>query len=80
MPSRLKQADKVVGTRKLVKALQAGQIRLAYLADDCDLFISGQVRKLCEAGNIPVVTVRTMKELGEACGIEVPCASAGIRR
>ncbi|MGI6172985.1 MAG: ribosomal L7Ae/L30e/S12e/Gadd45 family protein [Christensenellales bacterium] len=80
MPSRLKNADKIVGTRRLVKALEAGQIHIAYLAMDADLFIARQVRGLCEKNNIPLVEVRSMQELGEACSIEVPCASCGIKR
>ena len=80
MPSRLKGADKVVGTRRLIKAIEAGQIRLAYVALDADLFITRQVTGLCREKNVPVVEVNTMKELGEACNVQVPTASAGIKK
>ena len=45
MLEKLKNADKVVGTRRLVRAIQAGEIAEAYIARDADLFIVRQVRQ-----------------------------------
>lgn len=80
MLEKLKNARKVVGTRKLVRAVQAGGVEEAYLADDADLFILRQVREACAQANVRIVSVETMKALGEACGVEVPTAAAGILR
>ena len=80
MLEKLKNADKVVGTRRLVRAIQAGEIAEAYIARDADLFIVRQVRQACNAAGVRMVEVDTMKQLGEACGIEVKAASAGIRK
>jgi len=77
---KLVNADKVVGTRRLVRAIQAGEITEAYIARDADLFILRQVRQACNEAGIRMIEVDTMKQLGQACGIEVPTASAGIRR
>ena len=79
MLEKLKNADKVVGTRRLVKALQAGEIE-AYIARDADLFIVRQVRQACNEAGVRMVEVDSMKQLGEACGVEVKTASAGIRK
>ena len=80
MLEKLKNSPKVVGTRRLLRAIQAGEIAEAYIARDADLFIRRQVRDECDKARIPLIEVDTMKQLGEACGVEVPTASAGIRR
>lgn len=77
---KLKNADKVVGTRRLLRAISAGEIAEAYLAMDADLFIARQVRAACEEAGVRLVEVASMKQLGQACGVEVKTASAGIRK
>ena len=80
MLEKLKNAQKVVGTRRLLRSIQNGEIEEAYVARDADLFILRQVREACSAAGVRMVEVDTMKELGQACGVEVKTASAGIRR
>ena len=80
MLEKLKNAAKVVGTRRLLRAIQNGEIEEAYVARDADLFILRQVREACAAAGVRMVEVDTMKELGQACGVEVKTASAGIRK
>ena len=77
---KLKNADKVVGTRRLLRAIASGEIREAYLALDADLFIARQVTEACRKASVPVIEVDTMKNLGAACGIDVKAAAAGIRK
>ena len=80
MLEKLKNAAKVVGTRRLLRAIQNGEIEEAYVARDADLFILRQVREACRTAGVRMVEVDTMKELGQACGVEVKTASAGIRK
>ena len=80
MLEKLKNAAKVVGTRRLLRAIQNGEIEEAYVARDADLFILRQVREACAAAGVRMIEVDTMKELGQACGVEVKTASAGIRK
>lgn len=80
MLEKLKNASKVVGTRRLIRAIQAGEIAEAYIARDADLFIVRQVREACSQANVRMVEVDTMVQLGQACGVEVKTASAGIRK
>ena len=80
MLEKLKNAQKVVGTRRLLRAIQSGEIEEAYVARDADLFILRQVREACNAAGVRMVEIDTMKELGQACGVEVKTASAGIRK
>lgn len=78
MPERLKGSNKVVGTRRVLRAIDSDLVRIVYIAQDADLFISRQVLDRCREKNLPVVEVDTMKRLGQACGIQVPSATAAI--
>ena len=75
----LNNADKrIVGTKQLLRAIQKKQVTHVFVAEDADEFVYRRVRTAAEDANIPVTVVPTMKELGEACHIQVPTASAGI--
>ena len=78
MLEKLKDAKKAVGTRRLLKALERGEVLEAFLAADADLFIVRQVKKACADAGVRMPEVPTMKELGAACGVDVKTASAGI--
>ena len=80
MLEKLKNSEKVIGTRRLVRAVLAGEISEVYLAADADLFIIRQVKEACNSMNVRIVEAESMKKLGEACGVEVKTASAGIRK
>ena len=80
MLEKLKNGSKVVGTRRLVRAIQAGEISEAYIAADADLFIVRQVKQACTENGVRMIEVATMKELGQACGVEVKTASAGLKK
>lgn len=80
MLEKLKNASKVVGTRRLLRAIQAGEIEEAYVARDADLYIVRQVRQACADAGVRMIEADTMVQLGQACGVEVKTASAGIRR
>ena len=66
----------VVGAKQLRKALQNGQARLVYLAQDADPAITTPLELRCQTELIPFVWVPTMRELGSTCGIEVGAAAA----
>ncbi len=71
-------AKKVVGTKQTTRALKSGSARKAYVANDADTFIFQQVIRAAEEAGVPCVRVNTMKELGMACGVEVPAAAAAV--
>ncbi len=71
-------AVKVVGTKQVTRALKAGTVRRAYVANDSDTFIFQQVIRAAEAAGVPCVRVSTMKELGMLGGVEVPAAAAAV--
>ena len=80
MLEKLKNSQKVIGTRRLVRAVLAGEISEVYLAADADLVILRQVKDACNSMNVRIIEAESMKKLGEACVVEVKTASAGIRK
>lgn len=80
MLEKLKNGSKVVGTRRLIRAIQAGEIAEAYVARDADLYIVRQVREACNQAGVRMVEVDTMVQLGQACSVEVKTASAGLKK
>ena len=81
MLTPLRQASaRVVGTKQLLRALDAGKVRMAFVASDADAFLTRRVTDRCLDKKIPCLDTATAKEIGAACGIDVPAAAAGILR
>ena len=68
----------VVGTKQLRKALQAGRAAEVFLAENADPAITEPLEEMCRKLHIQITWVRTMAELGRACGIEVGAAAAAV--
>ena len=68
----------VVGAKQLRKALNKGSARFVYLAENADPAVTEPLEVLCQNQNVSYAWVRSMQELGTACGIEVGAAAAAI--
>ena len=68
----------IVGSKQLKKALNKGSVRYVYLAENADPAITGPIEDLCRLKNIHFTWVRSMDDLGRACGIEVGAAAAAV--
>lgn len=64
--------------KQVVRELKAGRLAKAYVANDADTFLYQRVVSAAEAAGVPVVRVGTMKELGQASGVAVNAAAAGV--
>lgn len=53
-------------------------MRCVYLADDVEAFLKNKLKAVCYEYGVEIKSVPTMQELGEACGIDVGAACAGI--
>lgn len=80
MLDELKAARKVVGIKQLRRALSSGSVRKVFLADDADPRLTDPMAEQCLAQDISLEYIPAMKELGQACGIDVGAAAAGILR
>ena len=74
----LTQEKITVGTKSLIRRLNAGEVQEVFLAEDADLYLKKKITALCEELSVPVNTVHSMQELGRACGVKVPTAAAGV--
>ena len=66
----------VVGAKQLKKALKNGTARRVYLACNADPAVTEPIAALCQLNNVDFAWVRSMTDLGHACGIEVGAAAA----
>ena len=68
----------VVGAKQLKKAVAAGRAKCVFLAENADPALTEPISEMCRQQNIHITWVRTMAELGRACGIEVGAAAAAV--
>ena len=68
----------IVGAKQLRKALRAGRVRQVYLAQNADPAVTEPLALACNETCIPVAWIRSMSELGRACGIDVGAATAAL--
>ena len=68
----------IVGAKQLRKAIASGRVRRAFFADNADPAITEPLAALCRENGISYGYVRSMAELGRACGIEVGAATAAL--
>ena len=68
----------VVGAKQIRKALTSGSANFVYLAKNADPAITEPIIALCQHKSVDFVWVKSMTDLGQACGIEVGAAAAAI--
>ena len=74
----LTKMNLVVGAKQLKKAVKAGRVQYVFLAENADPAVTEPLEALCADNHIPITWVRSMTELGHACGIEVGAAAAAV--
>jgi len=70
---------RTVGLKQTVKAIKNGTAKKVYLAEDADDFIKQSVLDVCRDRDIQIIYVSNMKELGDACGIDIGASTAAIK-
>lgn len=68
----------LVGLKQALRALGGGNALKVFLAEDCDDNIRTSVQNAASEADVPVIYVKTMRELGRMCGIEVGASCAVI--
>ena len=74
----LRSEKVVVGAKQLRKAMDSGRAKQVFLAENADPAITEPISEKCRNLSIRYSWVRTMAELGQACGIEVGAAAAAV--
>ena len=72
----LKKFKTVVGAKQLRKALENDRARFVFLAENADPALTEPIMALCKQNQVSYSWVRSMADLGRACGIEVGAAAA----
>ena len=70
----------VVGAKQLRKALERSRAEYVFLAENADPAVTGPIEALCRESQVQITWVRTMADLGRACGIDVGAAAAAVLR
>lgn len=70
----------VVGSKQLKKALERGRAEYVYLAENADPAVTEPIEAACRESQVQIHWVRTMADLGRACGIDVGAAAAAVLR
>ena len=76
----LSRCKVVVGSKQLRKAMEKGRAEYVFLAENADPAITEPIEQMCGKLHIQITWVRSMSELGRACGIEVGAAAAAVIR
>lgn len=74
----LKHEKKVVGAKQVKRALNSSKVDKVYIAEDAEKRVISDIVKRCEEMHIPVVYIKTMNKLGNACGIDINAAVAAL--
>ena len=74
--SELAGKKTVVGAKQLRKALNSGLARRVYLACNADPAITEPIEAMCQLKSVECIWVKSMTDLGHACGIDVGAAAA----
>ena len=74
--TELKNFRMVVGVKQLRKALENGRAKFVFMAKNADPALTEPLEVLCKRNQVSYTWVRSMQDLGRACGIEVGAAAA----
>lgn len=78
MTIKLKSNNKVVGAKQVRRALESSEAQMIYIAKDADEQIVSDIEEDSKNKQIQILYVDSMKELGEACGIDINAAVAAL--
>ena len=68
----------VVGAKQLRKALSAGTVKNAFFAKHADPAVTEPLIARCIENQVAFAWVKSMQDLGRACGIDIGAAAAAI--
>ena len=75
---RLQTANRVVGLKQTLRAIEAGETDTVFIARDADDRVRVPIEALCKQKQLTISFVDTTEDLGKACGIDVGAAVAAI--
>ena len=76
--SELSAAKKVAGLNQTKKVVSGGAAKIVFAAKDADEQFLLQIKRMCDGKNVGMDESMTMRELGDACKIDVGCAVCAV--
>lgn len=78
MISESDKLNMMVGYKQTLRAINEDKANKVYLAEECDDKIRVSVEAAAQTKDVSVFYVKSMRELGSMCGIEVGASCAVI--
>lgn len=78
MLEKLRTKEKVIGVKQSRRAVRDGLVQMVFLAADADPAMTEPLALQCAGCSIPVNEQFTMRELGQAAGIQVGAAVVAL--
>ncbi len=75
---KLRQNEKVVGAKQVKRAISNSQAEVVFIALDADKNVTDEIVELSKEKEVYIQYVEKMKDLGEACGIDINAAVAAL--
>ena len=75
---KLKTGNKIVGVKQVKRALNLHEVEAVFIAMDADGKITDEIIQICKEKHVEVIHIDNMKELGDACSIDVNAATAAL--
>ena len=75
---KLKTGNKIVGIKQVKRALNLHEVEAVFIAMDADERIKDEIIQICKEKHVEVIHIDNMKELGDACSIDVNAATAAL--
>ncbi|MDQ0160412.1 ribosomal L7Ae/L30e/S12e/Gadd45 family protein [Alkalibacillus salilacus] len=69
-----------IGAKQVQKAIKHGEALEVVIATDAERHVTDKIVDVAENHQIPVIEVDSMKELGQASGIDVNAATVAITK
>ncbi len=69
---------RIVGFKQTLKAVNNKNAKKVYLANDADENLISSMIQACSQNGIEVINIYSMRELGDACGIEVGASTVAL--
>ena len=70
--------EKVTGVKQSSRAVRSGLAREVFLANDADPALTAPLLEQCRQKEIPVCQDYSMRQLGQAAGIQVGAAGVAV--
>lgn len=74
----IKNGNKVIGTKQVIKAIARDSVKRVYIAGDAEPHVVGPIKEMCIDHKIEIEVIEKMETLGKACGIEVGSAAVAL--